>query len=144
MEDLARDAAALFRHLRNLGVESDAQTRWCFMFQADEIEPLDQLGGFLDGRLREYFHVLLQETSDVLEDENTSEGPPLLRLEFVGVLDEPTLAGMHKRLEELAAEYGVNYQGCSSQREFPFDLDMFEAALGDEPQGDFMPEDEQD
>jgi Regulator of ribonuclease activity B len=131
--DLHRDAAALFQHMRDAGMELEELNRWSFMFESDEIEPLEELGEFLDARLREFFHVLLQESKEEFrEDGGEVQGPPLLRLEFVGVVDEPMLAGMHERLDALAAEYGVRYVGVSNYSEFPFDLDMFDAAIAKE------------
>jgi hypothetical protein len=113
------------------------------MFESEDIEQLEALAVFLDGRLREFFHVLIQDVTEVLDDDGRiAPGPPLLRLEFVGVIDQPMLEGMHRRLEELATEYGVVYQGCASHAEFPFDLDMFEAALGEETPPEFMLEDD--
>lgn len=143
--DLTRDAAALFEHLRKLGEDGDELKRWCFMFESEDIEQLEELAVFLDSRLREFFHVLIQDETEVLDDDGQiSAGPPLLRLEFVGVVDQPLLTGMHRRLEELATDYGVAYQGCASHTEFPFDLDLFEAALTNEQPREFMSDEEEE
>jgi hypothetical protein len=111
----------------------DELTRWSFSFRSDEIEPLMELGEFLDGRLREFFHVLIQESVEEYDaDGSVNEGAPMLRLEFVGSVDEPMLAGMNERLESLAVRFGVRYEGGTSYPEFPFDLDMFDAAIAAE------------
>jgi hypothetical protein len=127
------DAAALFRHMRKIGSELDRHMRWCFHFRADQVEPLEELGELLDSRLREFFHVLLQDTvEEVQPDGSVINGPPMLRLEFVAVVDEPMLKGLHKRMTALAKRYGVRYEGCANYSEFPFDLDMFDAAMSDQ------------
>jgi hypothetical protein len=131
--DLKLDAAALFRHMRKIGSDPDRHMRWCFAFRSDDVEPLEALGELLDSRLREFFHVLLQDTvEEVQPDGSTIDGPPMLRLEFVGIIDEPMLKGLHKRLTALAKDHGVRYEGCDNYSEFPFDLDMFDAAMSAE------------
>src|SRR5688572_21933381 len=86
--DINLDAAAYFRHLRKVGFELDRHQRWCFSFRAENVEGLEALGEFLDVRLREFFHVMLQDTVEEVDENGVStEGNPMLRVEFVGVID---------------------------------------------------------
>lgn len=136
LQDLQCDSEGF--HNREGRSNFDRPTRWSFTFRSDEIEPLMELAELLDVRLREFFHVLVQESVDEYgADGSIKEGGPILRLEFVGTIDEPMLAGMNERLETLAVKYGVRYEGAASYAEFPFDLDMFDAAISAEIPIDF-------
>jgi hypothetical protein len=129
--DLKLDAAALFKHLRDSGSDAlEHHQRWCFYFRADDIEPLEELGQFMHDRLHEFFHVNLQDVvEEVKPDGSVTEGPPMLSIDYVGVLDEPTVAGLHKRFTAIAKERGLRYEGVASYTDMPFDLDIFDAAM---------------
>lgn len=130
--NLQLDAAALFRHRSEIGMPEDDACRWSFMFQALEVEQLVPLAEELDARLRGMFHVVLQESMEVVDPEgNFSDGPPVLMLDFVGTLDQAAVAGLHERLTALAEEYEVEYLGVSSYSEMPFEIETFDMLMSD-------------
>jgi len=128
--DMSLDAAALFRHMRKIGWNAEEYQRWSFQFCADDVEPLQEFAEFLHPLLHELFFLILQDSvTEHGPNGQKTEGPPMLRLEFIGVIDEPTLAGMHERLAPLAAERDLRYEGVATYSEAPLNLGFFDAAM---------------
>lgn len=120
-DPLRQDAAALFRHLKQLGSERD-EAEWIFTFSHEDfallqaaMEPLAQFFTDTLGIEPEDFVGSFDE-EPIAEDEHGREIEldPAITLEFTGLLTEPQLSGLHAGFQRLAAEAGVDYLGVET------------------------------
>lgn len=121
--NLRFDAAALFQHCAtNLGRDMARPRQWLFSCQHASIDELlnagekmlDALQAVLGRKPRRLAPSLSEANPTVLENGKKVLGPPSMQLEFIDVLTQKELAGLHKKFGAIARRYGIEYEGVQS------------------------------